>query len=168
MRNSLLCYLVIPIFFFIGCGKPGGKCETPDRLESSEIVLEFKNSEDRYLYDKFDPIYEKEEFKVFDEKQQPLVILYNSTSAGNTSTVYYTLSFGPLFNPQTGADSFNKDVCKKYYLHFNENESDSLEVCFKARKTACGSVFDYLKVSRNGQTIVNETQTTYAYVSLIK
>src|SRR5690606_15951891 len=104
--------------------KSGGKCETPDRLESSEIVLEFKNSEGKYLYDKFDPIYEKEEFKVFDEKQQPLVILYNSTSAGNTSTVYYTLSFGPLFNPQTEADSFNKDICKKCYLHFNENESD--------------------------------------------
>lgn len=46
----------------------------------------------------------------------------------------------------------DQDVCRKYYVYFNENEIDSLNVCLKLNLNECGSpFFKKLQVFYNNQ-----------------
>lgn len=54
----------------------------------------------------------------------------------------YIISFGGIYNPQTDASSFNRELYKNFIVKYAYHEpADTVKACFQARKTKCGSVF---------------------------
>ena len=138
-------------------------------LGLSGIVVDFKDkATGKYLYAEVNPLYNKDSLKVFDQNGNSLIVLSQLDLIPNTSSRFYVLSFGSIYNPQTDANSFNQEVCKNFIVKYSYNETDTVNVCFKARKTECGSVFDILKIYNKGQLITTETNTIIAEVTIIK
>lgn len=149
--------------------RKGGKCEQAFNVNQSEIVVTFKDAATgNYLYSQTNPLYNRDSLKVFDPNGNSMVIL-KALRINSTSYVeYWDLSFGNLYDQSTDANSFNTEICKKYVVKYKYNETDTITVCFKAKKTECGSVFENLNVYHKGQLIGSETNTTGLPVSISK
>lgn len=160
---------ILFIFLTNSCRK-GGNCEEPNDITiASEIVVTFKDgATGRYLYEVISPLYNKDSLKVFDENANSLIILKKTNTDVNTNIQYWDLSFGNIYNPQTDGASFNTEVCRNFLVKYTYTETDTLKVCFKARRTDCGSVFDPIKVFHKGQLIGTETGQSGLVVTVIK
>lgn len=118
---------------------------------------------------KLSPLYDKDSLKVLDQNGENLVILSSLNQIPNTSDRYWVLSFGNLYKEETDKASFSSEICKKYFVKYSYNESDTLIVCFKSRNTSCGSVFETLKVYDNsGILLGSATDATSAQITVTK
>ncbi len=169
LHSLTLLLLIFLILIFSSCRK-GGKCEEAfDISRASEVVVTFKDAvTGKYLYEVISPLYNKDSLKVFDEGANSLIILKKTNTDINTNIQYWNLSFGNIYNSRTDASSFNSEVCRNFIVKYTYNEIDTLKVCFKARKTDCGSVFDPIKVFHKGQLIGTETGQSGLVVTVIK
>lgn len=160
---------IINIFCFSSCGKSGGPCELPYNVNSSEVVVAFKDkATGNYLYARSNPLYNKDSLKVFDENGNRLIVLSALNQIPNSISQYWDIGFGPLFNFQTDQSSFDAEKCKLFTIKYLHNQTDTVNVCFKAKKTKCGSVFETLKVYHKNILIGSTTNTTGVLVTIIK
>jgi hypothetical protein len=167
--TSLTCASFFIIVFSNSSCRKNGKCDNAPNVNQSEVVVAFKNkSTGKYLYAEVNPLYNKDSLKIYDENNNRLVILSDLDLIPNTSSRYWGISFGNIFNPQTDANSFNIELCRNFIVKYTYNETDTIKVCFKSKKTECGSVFEILKVYYKGQLIGMETNTTGMDVTVIK
>lgn len=168
MRLHFLIIISIVVSTCISCIKAGGPCESPLNVNQSEVVVIFKNAAGKYLYEEINPLYNKDSLKVFDQYGNRLTILSKLNQIPNTSMRYFELSFGNLYDNSTDQPAFNSEICKDFFIKYIHNEVDSLNVCFRAKKTKCGSVFETLKVYHNGQLLASTSNDTYSLITLIK
>lgn len=169
---------IYQVFFLLGCiltvgissCKKGQKCHGVYNIKNqSEVVVTFiDKTSGKYLYSEMNPLYDKDSLKVFDSFGNKLVILSALNQIPNTNNRYYVLSFGNIYNNPTDETSFNSEICKNYIVKYSFNESDTIQVCFKAQKTRCGSKFETIKVIQNGQEIGSETNTIGISVTIFK
>jgi hypothetical protein len=164
--------LIIFVLHFLlqssSCRK-GGKCEEALDVVQSGLICIFKNASGSYLYTEANPIYNKDSLIISDETGRKLSIVPQLQLIPNTSSRYWQFDFGPLFIPLLDADSFNKEVCRNYYIRYKYNESDTLKICFIAQKTDCGSIFKSLKVfSKTGSLITEASNITTTSSTIIK
>jgi hypothetical protein len=166
--KSLFCLLIIISLIGSSCIRP--KCEEPFNISSSEIVVTYKDkATGMYLYSEVNPLYNKDSLKVFDQYGNSLVILSLLTSApDNPNQGIYVLSFGNIYDSRTDADAFKTETCKTYIIKYSYNETDTVQACFKAKKTKCGSVFETLKVYHKGQLLANVQNYTNAHIAITK
>lgn len=150
--------------------KKGGRCEGAYNIKNqSEVVVTFiDKTSGKYLYSEMNPLYDKDSLKVFDSFGNKLVILSALNQIPNTNNRYFVLSFGNIYNNPTDETSFNSEICKNYIVKYSFNESDTIQVCFKAQKTRCGSKFETIKVIQNGQEVGSETNTIGISVTIFK
>jgi hypothetical protein len=162
--------IFITVLSFASCNKKGVKCDVPYNVNQSEIVVVFKEqATGRYLYYEFHPLYNKDSLKVLDENGKSLVLLSALNLIPNTSSRYWDISFGSLYDPTMDARSFDAEICKLYTIKYRYNESDTLKVCYKSKEARCnGSVFETLKVYHHGQLIGSITDNTGLVVTLNK
>jgi hypothetical protein len=171
MKNITLKFLTLSfIIFLFSCGKAGDDCEEPiDAMRSSEIVVIFKDkATGRYLYSEVNPLYNKDSLKVFDQNGNSLVILSQLDLIPNTSSRFYTLSFGNIYNPQTDATALGSEICKNYIVKYNAVETDTIKTCFRITKTNCGSIFNPIKVYHKGQLLDSAIDAASAHITLLK
>ena len=164
------CYIFLLFFCFLifaSCHKTP-KCELPKNVSQSEIIVIFKDKTGRYLYEENNALYDKDSLKVFDPSGNSLVILKSLDNIPNSSLRYWRLSFGNIFNQQTDANSFNTEICKNYIIKYTYDESDTLQVCFKSKKTECGSVFETLNIYQRKQLLAAINNETYAEIAITK
>lgn len=169
--NSKLILMAISLllcFSFISCRKHG-RCEEPIMVEQSIVNVTFidKNT-GKYLYSEVNPLYNKDSLKVFDPSGNSLVILKAKRINTTSLKEYWDLSFGKIYNPLTDQPSYTSEICKDYTIQYSDNEKDSVTVCFKSKKTKCGSVFETLKIYHQGELIGYETNKTYALITIFK
>ena len=169
LYNVTLAVIIITLFSFSSCRK-GGKCEQAPNVNQSEIVVAFKDKQSgKYLYTEVNPLYNKDSLKVFDQNGNSLVILKLLRSApDNPSIGIYWLSFGNIFNSQTDENSFNSEICKNFIVKYKYNEVDTVNACFKSKRTECGSVFETLKVYHKSVLIGSTSNTTGINVTINK
>ena len=168
MNKQLLVTLISLSIFGYGCRK-GGRCETPLNVNQSEAVVTFKDiNSGNYLYREVGPVYNIDSLKILDENNQSLILLKDLDLIPNSSSRYWSVSFGPIYNTQTDAESFNSELCKDYVVKYSYNETDTLKICFKSKKTRCGSVFETLKVYQKEKLIGTETNNTGILVTILK
>ncbi len=172
MKKILNCILIsIPFFIFNRCAKPaGGRCEQPLDVNSSEVVVVFKDkTTGRYLYSEVNPLYNKDSLKVYDQYGRSLIILKLLRSApDNALQGIYALSFGDIYDARTDAAAFNSEFCKTYFVRYNATETDTIKACFRVLKTECGSVFNPIKVYNKGQLLDSAANTASAHITLLK
>jgi hypothetical protein len=138
-------------------------------INQSEIVVIFKDkNSNNYLYAENNPLYNKDSLKVLDPSGNSLIILKSLDNISSSSLKYWRLSFGNIYIQPTDSNSFNAEICKNYLIKYIYNESDTVQVCFRSRKTECGSVFETLKVYQKGQLIASVNNNTFAEVTIIK
>lgn len=176
--NPMKMNKIYPIIFLILCGatiiisscKKGRPCEEPYNIKSqSEVVVTFiDKATGKYLYSEMNPLYDKDSLKVIDPMGNSLVILSALNQIPNTYNRYYVLSFGNIYSNPVDEASFNSETCKNYIVKYSFNESDTIQVCFKAQKTKCGSKFETIKVYQNGQEVGSETNTIGISVTIFK
>lgn len=167
---QLTAVLSILIILIANSCRKGGKCEEAyDITRSSEVVVTFKDGiTGRYLYEVVSPLYNKDSLKIFDETGNSLIILKKTNTDANTNIQYWNLSFGNIYNSQTDASSYTSEVSRNFIVKYAYNDTDTIKVCFKARRTDCGSVFDPIKVFHKGQLIGTETGQSGLVVTVIK
>jgi hypothetical protein len=168
MKIHILITITFVFSTCISCIKAGGPCEEPLNVNQSEVIVIFKNTTERYLYEEINPLYNKDSLKVYDQYGNGLFILSKLNQIPNTSMKYLELSFGNIYDNSTDQSSFNSEICKDFLIKYTHNETDNLTVCFKSKKTKCGSIFETLKVYHNGQLLANISNDTYALITLIK
>ena len=137
-------------------------------VDESEVVVIFKDGTGRYLYEEINPLYNKDSLKVNDEFGNRLSLLSQLNLIPGTSSKYYEVSFGNIYDNTKDQAAFNTELCKKFIIRYRYNEIDTVQTCFKAKKTKCGSVFEYLKVYHKGQLLTTENNTTTGHITLIK
>lgn len=170
MRKLLLNILFIFSFPLLlsSCFKKGGPCEEPLNLGLSAVLVTFKNATGEYLYKEINPLYSKDSLKVFDQHNNQLLLLSQFNQIPNTYFKYHEISFGTIYDARTDQSSFNSEICKSYVIQYSYNERDTVQTCFKSKKTKCGSVFDYLKVYHKGRLLDSVQNTVFAQITLIK
>jgi len=157
---AIFGFIIITLFSFGSCRK-GGRCEQAPNVNQSEIVVAFKDkTTGRYLYAEVSPLYNKDSLKVFDENGNSLILLYALNQIPNTSSRYWDISFGNIYNSQTDGNSFNSELCKNFIVKYKYNETDTIKACFKSKKTECGSVFETLKVFHKGLLVGSVSSKT--------
>lgn len=168
MRVLLIIILCVVCVSSITCHKKS-ECEISTNVNQSEIVVTFKDkTTGKYLYSEVNPLYNKDSLKVLDQYGNSLSILSALDLIPNTGSRYYVLSFGNIYHEQTDASAFNTELCKTYIIKYSYNEFDTVQTCFKAKKTKCGSFFEILKVYNKGQLLANVQNDVAAQVTIIK
>ena len=166
MRNALL---FLSVSVLLSCTKHSGECEEPLFVTNSGLTIDFKDSSGKYLYSGIAPTYNKDSLKVWEESTgTQLLVLSTSGNIPNSSSGYWQLDFGPLYNEQTDAGSYDREVCKNFILRYKANEFDTLRTCFKSVKTKCGSMFETLKVYYKGQLVGTRTNDTGMNITVVK
>lgn len=154
--------------FLSSCFKKGGPCEETLNLGLSEVLVSFKNAAGEYLYKEINPLSNKDSLKVFDQNGNQLLLLSHFNQIPNTHFKYHEISFGPIYDDRTDQSSFNSELCKIFIVQYSYNERDTVQTCFKSKKTKCGSVFETLKVYHKGQLLDSVQNTVFAHITLIK
>lgn len=145
------------------------KCESPLNVNQSSLEVIFKDKmSDKYLYAEANPLYNKDSLKIFDANGNQLFLLYSLREIPNTSSRYWRINFGPLYNSQTDMSSFNTDICKKFIVKYSINQLDTIEACFKSKETDCGSFFETLKIYNKGILISTESNQTDSQITILK
>ena len=83
------------------------------------------------------------------------------------SFVVFKISCPSLYNSNYDETSFSTEKCKDFIIKYNYIQSDTVKVCFKSKKTECGSVFETLKVYYKGQEILNTTNETATEITIL-
>lgn len=170
MKIQLLNCILYAVFIVsnVSC-RMGGRCEEPATVYQSSITVDFKDAATgKYLYTESFPLYDKDSLAVLDPNSRSLAILSSLNQIPNTSERYWALNFRNLYDDQTDAISFSSEICKNYIIKYTYNEMDTVQVCFKAKKTPCGSIFETLKVFNKGQQIGASYGATFAQVTITK
>lgn len=167
--NLFLIFLLSTTITITSC-KSGGPCEGAYNIKNqSEVVVTFiDKATGRYLYSETNPLCNKDSLKVFDGSGKSLVILSALNQIPNTYDRYYVLSFGNIYSNLTDETSFNSEICKDYIVKYSNAESDTVQVCFKAQKTKCGSKFETIKVFHAGQQVGSATNAVNISVTIFK
>lgn len=160
---------VICITFFlmqlISCSRDKCYDNWPYDIKFSSVDLVVKNNAGTFLYNETNPIYNKDSLKVFDESGNQLEILYELRQALPN---YWEFSARSIYNPQTDANAFNSELCKKLIIKYTYTEADTITTCFRAEKLDCGSELNYLKIFQNGLLIGQATNNLRATATVIK
>lgn len=172
MKSIYQLTVLLAILFVLSSGscRKGGQCEQPNNVAlASEVLVTFKDGgTGKYLYEESFPLYNKDSLKVFDENGNSLIILSKKNRDPITAVFYWDLSFGNIYNSQTDAASFNAELCRNFVVKYKHNETDTIRVCFKTKKTECGSEFDPIKAFHKGQLLGTEYGTVYLLVTVTK
>lgn len=169
-RLQLKSFYALLAFVLISnsCGKVGGPCEEPLNVNNSEVVVTFKNEAGDYLYKEINSPYNKDSLRVFDQYGNQLILLSHFDQIPNTSFKYHVISFGDIYEDATDKISFDSQLCKNFIVQYSYNEKDTVQTCFKSKKTECGSVFETLTVFHKGQLLTSVTNDAAAHITLIK
>lgn len=159
--------IIVCVFCASSCRK-GGKCEEPLDIRLSGLICIFKNLSGTYLYAEVNPLYNKDSLKIYDENGNSYSISPQLNLIPNTSSRYWEFYFGPLYNSQTDSESFNREVCKNFIVHYKYNKTDTIKTCYKAYKTDCGSIFSSLKIFHKGVLLKEENNTILTTVTITK
>ena len=161
---NLACILLV----ISSCIKKGGSCEEPMDIRSSECVITFRNSLGDYLYKEINSNYPIDSLKIFDQQGRQFKLLFLKQLIPNSNFSYLTVGFGNIYDDQTDQKAFQEELCKRYYIEYKAFETDSIDICFKARSTKCGSVFDPIDISYKGQLLNTSSNVSNVYITLIK
>lgn len=171
-KNNVLSFTLAFFFMVIlqasSC-KKGGKCEEALNVNQSSIEVIFKDQNSgKYLYSEVNPLYNKDSLKIFDPLGNSLVLLTSLSTIPGTSSRYWRINFGNVYNQQTDANSFDIEICKYFVVKYSYNESDTIKTCFKSIKTECGSVFETLKVFNKDLLLVTVNNETFTEITIQK
>lgn len=167
--NSFFLLLFAVVLSSGSCRK-GGPCEEPPDIKTaSSIIVNFIDKQtEKYLYAEINPLYNKDSLTVIDSTGDRLYTLFTLTQIPNSLSRYYRVTIGPVYNFQTDGNSFNTEICKNFYIGYNSNEKDTVRVCFKAKSTKCGSVFETLKVFHKDSLIGSNSENTSILIHIYK
>jgi len=88
-----------------------------------------------YLFKESNLNYHVDTFKIFNENNVPLGEYdYNYFRDGSLG---YRFNIISIYNQRTDPDPVTQEVCKKYFLYLNYNDTDTLQTCFTARRDGC-------------------------------
>jgi hypothetical protein len=159
-------YLLIVIF--VSCVKTPN-CELPLNVNQSAINIIFKDSvSGKYLYTEDYSLYNKDSIKIFDPQGTSLFLLFAHNQLPDAPVTFWIINFGNIYDQRTDEISFNNEICKDYIISYNSQESDTLKVCFKSKKTKCGSVFETLKVYYKMKLISTTKNNTGSTITILK
>ncbi len=73
--------------------------------------------------------------------------------SGPFATKYYVYSFGQIYNPATDAEALVKQRCEDYFIHYNSNDVDTLQVCYQVTDSGCGLYYGSFEAFYRNQRI---------------
>ncbi len=163
ISHLFFCFMIFP-----SCHKTP-KCESPRNVNQSSINVTFKDQiTGKYLYTENNSLYNKDSIKIFDPGGNSLFLLFSQNQLNGSPTAFWVVNFGNIYDQQTDANSFDTEICKNYIIKYYYNESDTLQVCFKSKKTECGSVFETLKIYQRGKLLYSAKNTTDTEITILK
>lgn len=131
----MLFFSLVMFYLFSACNR----CEDPE----SDTTLYVRIFENNYnVFDELFPLYSIDTFRLLDQNHE----LLNERS-------FYRASGGfiihmPKKDLQNGGP--NQEMCKKYFLYFHKDDTDTMDVCYTAKFNSCGEPsFNYVNIKYN-------------------
>lgn len=168
MKKVLITLTIVVFICFISCKKKK-ECEEPPFITNSSLTISFIDKvTGKYLYSEVAPSYNIDSLKVLNNAGVELVLLKSLQTIPNSFSTFHRIDFGPLFDQNLDQESFNNQICRKFFIKYKHNETDTLNVCFKSTNLVCGSVFSTLKVYYKNQLILDKTNVDGSELNLLK
>lgn len=164
--RALTGLLLLLLVGAAACSKYGGPCEEPIRANDAYLLITFKDTAGRYLYEEFNPLYPKDSLKIIGPDGQE-VELYFNTEYITTTRHYYQVGLHIYKFPADDV-SFSREVCKKFVIQYRSSETDTLSTCFRSEKRRCGSKLSYLTVDHQGTRLLQVENTVSDDITIIK
>lgn len=145
--KGIILFTIISLGINLFSCRTGGRCEEPITVNQGAVVITFRDAvTGQYLYLRNNSFYNIDSLEIFDPAAKELH-LSNILNTEQTAPFaqYWNISFN-IYNDTTDLASFSSELCKNYFIKYNSSETDTLKICFKSRRTECGSDFESLKV----------------------
>ncbi len=169
-----ILYLSILLSSFVACKKSSSPCEGADIVELTAIKFLFKDSmTNRFMYTEVFSLYKKDSLKFYSINNNRLYdvnskLAINPDSAFSNSGGIYQIQLNEIFDSRTDSVAFNQELCKDIIIQHLWNVRDTIRVCFKSKRTECGSQQEYLRVFYKGKMLANVTNSIFATVRLVR
>jgi hypothetical protein len=145
MKKFLI--IAFTTFSFNSCIKP---CIEAKGLFSTGMTITFfqiGNNEYFYPEDEWLSPYKKDSLKVTDSDGFDLRIASSlNQSPTNRLKRFYVVGIAPVFDVQLDRNAFQVERTKYLYINYDYKTSDTLKLIFKAKKTKCADVYEYMKI----------------------
>lgn len=171
MKKTLVSASVIIIFVICSsssCKKEDFHCQEPINVYQSTLTLTFNSPSGVNLYSEINPLYNKDSLKIYDEMGNASPVYSQLYPISTSSPRNWEFTFGPLVDPNTILESFDREVCKNFIIQYKSNETDTIKTCYKSYKIDCGSLFSSLKIFHKGLLLIEKNNTFFAEGTIIK
>jgi hypothetical protein len=138
------------------------KCDET-RVEGGYLVISFVDSASgKYIYTPSNSILSQDSLRIVDDNGK--MINFDLVESVPGEEKHITVGVYFLVNENTLVqNSFYKEQCKSINIYLSIQKQVRYTVCFTSKTVKCGSAFDRLTVSRNGQEIpiVKDLESVY-------
>jgi hypothetical protein len=167
MINSKILLLVIGylacVFILYGCrclGEPPSLSSTGLKfslIDKNTGINLFRSGASQI------PEYNKDTIKLFNQDFQQIELEKIQESFLYSFQIRYIYEYGE------DESAFNAEKCKRYYLYLNQNDTDTLDLCFTAENLKCnGQWFKEFKVLYNSKLIYQKQKSTVFDIDIKK
>ncbi|WP_416864895.1 MAG: hypothetical protein ACMVP2_20550 [Imperialibacter sp.] len=96
-------------------------------------------------------------------------MLHEDLTEADWDIVNETIRLYSFADIATDPTLFSEEICKLYYLHFDQANIDTVQVCFQGKEKKCEDIFAYLKVTYNGKKVFEDKNNSYgAYAAVAR
>ncbi len=173
MIKKIICMSIL-LSSFMACTKSSGTCEGADIVELTAVKFLFKDSmTNRFMYTEVFSLYKKDSLKFFSSNGDLLSdvssqLAINPDSAFSNSRRIHEIQLNDIFDNRIDSSSFVQELCKDIIIQHLWNVKDTVRICFKSKRTECGSQQEYLRIFYRGKMLANETNSIFATVRLVR
>lgn len=167
MKIFNLTVLALISVVFSACKKTR-QCEEPiDIRYFSSLTFVFKDSSGNYIYADEAPIYELDSLIIKTVGDSSVPLFYGKSNVPGSTLKYTYVGISPVYSQLNDQNAFGAEICKSYFIQFSYNDVDTINVCFKSKYTACGSLFETFKVYRRG-VLINSSDGISPQITITK
>jgi hypothetical protein len=162
LRLKFFFQIIIFLFITWAC------CDEPPSLVDASLKFKLVDKITNVNLFRFGstqiPEYNKDTIKLFNQDLQQIDLEKIEES-------FFSYSFLIKYIYKDGEDesAFNMEKCKRYYLYLNQNDTDTLDICFTAENLRCkGQGFKEFKVFYNAKLIPQNQQESAFDINIKK
>ena len=168
MKLLIILSSSVVLLFSVNSCTLGLGCEEPETVYGSAVNVSFIDRQSgKYLYTEYNPLYNIDSLKVFDDSGTPARVSLGLVEIPNSFLHYYQVAIYIYKDPDDKI-SFSHEICKNFIIKYSQNEVDTLKTCFKSRDEKCGSGLETLRFFHKGTLISSSEKKDYASIELFK
>jgi hypothetical protein len=151
IQNPIKCFIqafICITFLLNSCAK----CDET-RVEGGYLVISFiDSSSGKYIYTPMNSLLSQDSLQIIDDNGKPINFIFVESVPGEEKHlvvgVYFLWEENALVQK-----SFSIEQCKSVNINLSSQKKARYTICFTSKTVNCGSVFQSLKITKDGKEI---------------